>query len=106
MDTVLSSSSYRHMMKVAFGNDEVVMPSNNGGMWKQGERRTIPTVTRKYEENHMRQPLAHERACARGARCECMFIDPGSPFIAVEFLTLEEVSDPPQVRYIACNDSQ
>jgi len=35
----------------------------------------------------MREPLhSNERLCAKNELCECMFIDPENPFIAVEFL--------------------
>ena len=43
----------------------------------------------------MRQPVQGERECARGSKCECMFIDPKCPFICVEFLTMQELSDRP-----------
>lgn len=43
----------------------------------------------------MRQPIQGERECARGSKCECMFIDPKCPFICVEFLTMQELSDRP-----------
>lgn len=44
----------------------------------------------------MREPLQGERECARGMRCECRAIDPSNPFTAVEFLTLEEIAQPPE----------
>lgn len=47
------------------------------------------------QESYMRQPIQGERECARGSKCECMFIDPKCPFICVEFLTMQELSDRP-----------
>ena len=43
----------------------------------------------------MRQPIQGERECGRGSKCECMFIDPKCPFVCVEFLTMQELSDRP-----------
>jgi len=35
----------------------------------------------------MHEPLGRDqRPCARGAACECMFVDPSNPFVCTEFL--------------------
>ena len=96
LDTVLSSTSYRNLMRQTFGTDGSIMPSPDGGpAEQQPASRGIPTITRRFEESYMREPIQGERECARGMRCECRFIDPSNPFVAVEFLTLDEIAEPP-----------
>jgi hypothetical protein len=85
LDTVLSSTSYRNLMKQTFGCDTTTSATTH-----------IPTIARAFEESYMREPLPTEKECARGMRCECRFIDPENPFTAVEFLTLEEMANPPE----------
>ena len=47
---------------------------------------TIPIVTRKYEENFMREcKNEYERPCIFQAQCECMKIDPLNAFVGVQF---------------------
>lgn len=47
----------------------------------------IPVVTRKYEENFMRECIAPgERPCMMGAACEGMFLDRAQPFVCVRFV--------------------
>ena len=39
------------------------------------------------KESFMHEPLGRDqRPCARGAACECMFVDPSNPFVCTEFL--------------------
>lgn len=47
----------------------------------------IPVVTRKYEENFMRECTnAGEKPCIMGAACEGMFLDRAQPFVCVRFV--------------------
>lgn len=50
-------------------------------------------------ESYMREPMCGEQPCVMGNECECMFIDPNNPFIAVEFKVPndEEVENTPQM---------
>jgi hypothetical protein len=49
-------------------------------------QRTIPVVTRNYEESFMRECKNDaERPCIFQAQCECMKIDPMNAFVAVQF---------------------
>lgn len=74
---LLSRLPYKKMLSDMFGG------SLRGNMHTP----TIPYVTRAYEEAFMREPMhAHERECARGKQCECMFVDRSQPFVGVEFL--------------------
>jgi hypothetical protein len=92
LDTVLSSTSYRNLMRQAFGTDGTVV----AGMQNPNDVGIdIPMIARAFEENYMREPMPQERECARGSRCECIFIDPTQPFTAVEFLTVRELGNPP-----------
>jgi hypothetical protein len=116
LDTVLSALSYRSMMQSCFGHEQICSfneqaESEHGSedcnrptaMDSAATRDAgilyakVPNITRIFEENYMREPFPHsnERACAQGSNCECRFIDPMKGFIAVEFLTLEEMKDPP-----------
>ena len=74
---LLSKLPYQKMLSDLFTkHDKEVLPSSN-----------LPYVTRAYEESFMREPLnSTERLCAKNENCECMFIDPEKPFVAVEFL--------------------
>lgn len=103
LSCILSSTSYRQMMKQAFGGEAYIMPTGQqqqGAGASRDKRIIVPTVTRAYEESYMRQVGPGERECARGKHCECMFIDPLKPFVCVEFLTLEELRDPPEDRQL------
>ena len=101
LDSVLSSTSYRSIMRQTFGTDGSIDPSAFSAGQQQQQQQTgnvaarIPTITRAFEESYMREPHPHERECARGPKCECMFIDPSLPFVSVEFLTIEEIGNPP-----------
>ncbi len=76
-ESLLSRLPYRKMLGDMFG----------GSLRGNLRNLTIPYVTRAYEETFMREPShSHERECANGRQCECMFIDRTQPFIAVEFL--------------------
>lgn len=99
LDSVLSSTSYRSIMRQTFGVDGSIGPSS---VYDSDKKRNpenaairIPTITRAFEESYMREAHSHERECARGLKCECMYIDPSQPFVSVEFLTIEEISNPP-----------
>ena len=72
LDHVLSSVPYQEMLESLFGGVERQEPS-------------LPLVTKAYEESFMREAEPGERQCAMGSKCECMFIDPNAPFVAVEF---------------------
>lgn len=106
LNTILSSTSYRAMMRQAFGSSSCIMPDETDSLSQQQHegsvahrlRVVIPTVTRAFEESYMREALEGERQCARGLNCECRFIDPMMPFVCVEFLTLEELCNPPAER--------
>ena len=73
LDTVLTSVPYREILENLFGRDECAAPE-------------VPVITRAYEEAFLREPLPGERPCVAGELCECMCIDPCSPFVATEFL--------------------
>ena len=57
LDTVLSSTSYRNLMRQAFGTDGTVVAgmqsSNDVGI-------DIPMIARAFEENYMREPMGQE----------------------------------------------
>lgn len=93
LDTVLSSTSYRNLMRQTFGSDGSIAPGSSAGV---SPSIRIPTIARAFEEGYMREARDSERQCARGAMCECMFIDPNQPFVCVEFLTVEEMANPPE----------
>lgn len=115
LDTVLSALQYKTMMKSCFGHEQILlaksMPGTNNvetqsslhditealpDATRHRLMADIPNVTRCFEELYMREviPGSQERQCAQGAQCECRFIDPMKPFIAVEFLTLEQLNQP------------
>lgn len=75
LDHVLSRVSYRDLLRDMFGNrGDVACPS-------------IPVITRRYEEQYMREPTSSaERRCAMGDECECRMIDRSNPFVGVEFI--------------------
>lgn len=105
LDSVLSSTSYRNIMRQTFGTDGSIAPTSSGqagssavaagGTGHGGGGVKIPTITRTFEESYMREPRPNERECARGPKCECMYIDQSLPFVAVEFLTIEEIANQP-----------
>jgi hypothetical protein len=72
LDHVLSSVPYRDMLESLFGT-------------VSGQTPNIPIITKAYEESFMREACPGEKQCAMGPKCECMFIDPNAPFVAVEF---------------------
>ena len=76
-ESLLARLPYKRMLQDMFG----------GSLRGQMHDLTIPYVTRVYEESFMRERMhSSERECAKGAQCECMFIDRSQPFIGVEFL--------------------
>jgi hypothetical protein len=78
LDTILSRIPYHKMLEDLFGGEEV-LPED------------VPIISRVYEEQYMRE-CAHptEKMCVMGENCECMFVDPNSPFIGVEFILPHE----------------
>lgn len=119
LDTVLSAMPYRAMMQSCFGHEHIMQQGKKNEEASAKWLADIPNVTRSFEEKFMREPMpnSNERQCAQvkpfpfshffpfsftanqtffqGAQCECRFIDPMKPFIAMEFLTLEELYNPP-----------
>jgi len=76
-ESLISRLPYKRMLNDMFG----------GNLHGPLQNPTIPYVTRTYEESFMRERMSsNERECARGAQCECMFIDRAQPFVGVEFL--------------------
>lgn len=73
LDAILSRVPYKELLENLFSREAYAQPE-------------VPVVTRAYEEAYLREPMAGERACASGPLCECMFIDPCTPFTGVEFL--------------------
>ena len=63
----------------------------------------VPIVSKGYEETYMREPYQGERACAAGALCECMFIDPANPFTGVEFVPYGVEPDPHPTFCVLCS---
>lgn len=48
---------------------------------------SVPVVTRKYEEQFMRECISPEETpCAMGNQCECMFLDLSEPFVGTVFV--------------------
>ena len=62
-----------------------------------------PVVSKAYEESYLREPFRDERACASGAMCECNFIDPSIPFVAVEFTPYGIPPDPLPSMCVLCS---
>jgi hypothetical protein len=91
---LLSRLPYKKMLSDMFG----------GNLRGNMQNPTIPYVTRAYEEAFMREPMhANERECARGKKCECMFIDRGQAFVGVEFLLPgESVPRTPHLCVLCC----
>lgn len=53
---------------------------------EQGAADNIPIVTRKYEEQYLREARdRQEQGCSMKKNCECMVIDPQNPFVGVRF---------------------
>jgi hypothetical protein len=76
-ESLIARLPYKRMLNDMFG----------GNLHGPLQNPTIPYVARAYEESFMRERTSsNERECARGAQCECMFIDRSQPFVAVEFL--------------------
>ena len=47
----------------------------------------LKSVSKAFEDGFLRQPIhEHERPCARGENCECMFLDPNISFVGVEYV--------------------
>lgn len=65
LDTVLSSTSYRGLMRQAFGSDGSIVPGAGGGAGggtSEGgaqPRRAVPTITRAFEVGCFLQPVNH-----------------------------------------------
>lgn len=56
------------------------------GSLDEGASQSIPVITRKYEENYMRECISKsETPCSMGINCECMHIDESVPFVGVCF---------------------
>ena len=66
LDSVLSSTSYKNLMRQTFGSDGLIVPGQAGISPTLSLR--VPTITRLFEESYMREPIQHERQCARGLR--------------------------------------
>ena len=73
LDAILSRVPYREILENLYGREPYA-------------RAEVPVVSRAYEEAFLREPTAGERPCVSGDLCECMFIDPCTPFVGVEFL--------------------
>ena len=97
LDSVLSSTSYKNLMRQTFGSDGSIIPREGDAGAADAVVVRVPTITRAFEESYMREASVHERQCVRGLRCECMFIDVTQPFVSVEFLTLDELANPPEI---------
>ena len=82
LDAILSRVPYRDILENLYGR--AAAPP----------RPDVPVVTRAYEESFLREPTGSERPCVAGELCECMFIDPCTPFVAVEFLLPGEAPPP------------
>jgi len=61
LDHILSRVPYRVMLENLFGN--ITTP----------EIPDLPIISKAYEENFMRQPMAGEQPCAMGEQCECRY---------------------------------
>ena len=71
--SVMSSTNYKNVLK-STGEENIIYTND------------IKLVTKRYEETYMRQKiLEHENDCICKNNCECMYIDPSSPFIGVEY---------------------
>lgn len=79
LDVILSRVPYREILENLFGRD--MQPTSE-----------VPVISKAYEESFMREPAKGERPCAAGELCECNFIDPCMPFTAVEFTTIQEMT--------------
>lgn len=78
LDVILSRVPYREILENLYSREAYAPPP-------------VPAVARVYEEAYLREPMAGERPCVAGDLCECMFIDPCTPFVGVEFLLPGEV---------------
>lgn len=48
---------------------------------------SVPIITRLYEERFMRECMsADEKPCVMGDGCECMILDPKTPFVCMQFV--------------------
>lgn len=81
LDTLLTRVPYREILENLYGREAYARPD-------------VPVVSRAYEEAFLREPAAGERPCVAGELCECMFIDPCTPFVGVEFLLPGEAPPP------------
>ena len=62
----------------------------------------VPIVTRVYEERFMRESTsACEKNCVMGINCECMLIDPLTPFVCTQFV-IPNVSNSHQGMCVLC----
>jgi hypothetical protein len=73
LDAILSRVPYREILENLYGRDQYPRPD-------------VPIITRAYEESFLREPTSNERPCVAGDLCECMVLDPCTPFVATEFL--------------------
>ena len=92
VDSLLSRLPYKKMMADLFGGGISVTAPH------------VPYITRAYEDSFMRERMhPSERLCAKGSNCECMFIDAGNAFTAVEFLLPgEQKPDTPHMCVVCC----
>jgi hypothetical protein len=90
LDAILSRVPYREILENLYGRDTYPRPD-------------VPVITRAYEESFLREPTGSERPCAAGELCECMFIDPCTPFVATEFLLPGEPQPPTPQFCIPCS---
>jgi hypothetical protein len=91
---LLSRLPYKRMLSDMFG----------GSLRGSLHNLSIPYVARAYEEAYMREPMhSHERECAKGRQCECMFIDRTQAFVGVELLLPgEPVTRTPHLCVLCC----
>eukprot|EP00960_Hanusia_phi_P064226 765736-Hanusia_phi.AAC.3 len=94
LDSIISRQPYVKMMQNLFG-------AYDDSCFNQVE--PVKIVTKAYEEMHMRECVeAHERPCAMGSSCECMFIDSNLPFTCVEFILPNEEPQPEPQLCVLC----
>lgn len=90
LDTILSRVPYREILENLYGRETYARPN-------------VPVVARAYEEAFLREPTGAERPCVSGDLCECMFIDPCTPFVGVEFLLPGEPPPPTPQFCVLCS---
>jgi len=74
LEQIVTESSYRSTLKGSSAHN--VTYTND-----------IRKISKSYEDTFLRQCVGeNERACVRGADCECMHIDVAQPFVGVEYI--------------------